>query len=163
MVKHLLASCSLLLLLGVGGLPALAQSTAPSAPAKVAQKTIGEEDLKKFVGVAKKLEMISQERNSQVVQAVEKEGLKMERFREIFTSKQNPKAKPKQEVSKEEEQKYDRVLAQLVQIQKDTQSKMGTAVQSEGLEVPRFLEILETIQKSPDLQKKVDQMLKGAK
>lgn len=162
MVKHILATCSLAVLLGIGSLPALAQQK-PNPPASTTQSSVSEDDLKKFVGAAKKLEVISQERNTQIAKLVKDGGLSLDRFREIYLSKQNSKVKPKNEVTQDEQQKYDRTVEQLVQLQKDTQSKMGTAVQSEGLEVPRFLQILETVQKTPDLQKKVEQMLKSSK
>lgn len=158
MVKHLLASCSLAVVFGMGTLPALAQQSAP--PTATTPQAVSEADLKKFVGAAKKLEAISQERNSQIAKVVKNEGLSLERFREIYLSKQNAKVQPKAAITSDEQQKYDRAVGQLAQIQKDTQSKMGAAVQSEGLEVPRFLQILEAIQKTPDLQKRVDQMLK---
>jgi uncharacterized membrane protein YdfJ with MMPL/SSD domain len=161
MVKHILAICSLAVALGMGSLPALAQTPTPTAPAT--QSTVSEDDLKKFVGAAKKLEVISQERNTQIAKLVKEGGLSLDRFREIYLSKQNSKVKPKTEVTPDEQKRYDRTVEQLVQLQKETQSKMGTAVQSEGLEVPRFLQILETVQKTPDLQKKVEQMLKSTK
>jgi hypothetical protein len=161
MVKHILASCSLAVVLGMGSLPALAQQSSP--PSTTTQRAVSDADLQKFVSVAKKLEVISQERNTQIAKVVKDEGLSLERFREIYLSKQNSKVQPKTAITQDEQQKYDRTVGQLVQIQKDTQSKMGAAVQSEGLEVPRFLQILEAIQKTPDLQKKVDQMLKPSK
>ncbi|MDX2229673.1 MAG: DUF4168 domain-containing protein [Leptolyngbyaceae cyanobacterium bins.349] len=162
MIKHILASGALAVLLGTGSLPVLAQQK-PAPPASTTQQAVSEDDLKKFVNAAKKLEVISQERNTQIAKVVKDEGLSLERFREIYLSKQNNRVKPKTEVTQDEQQKYDRAVGQLAQIQKDTQSKMGTAVQSEGLEVPRFLQILEAIQKAPDLQKRVDQMLKTSK
>ncbi len=160
MMKYILASCSLVALLGIGGLPALAQKAAPPTAATT-QSPVTEDELKKFISAAKKLEVISQERNAQIATVVKDGGLSMDRFREIYLSKQNSKVKPKTDVSQEEQQKFDRTVAQLVQLQKETQSKMGAAVQTEGLELPRFLQILETIQKTPDLQKKVEQMLKA--
>jgi hypothetical protein len=162
MIKNILAIGSLVLVLGIGSLPAQAQKPAPApSTSGTSQQPVSDEELQKFVGVAKKLDSISKERNTLVVQAIEKEGMNVTRFREIYVSKQDPKAKPTQ-VSGDEQQKYDRALAQLVQIQKDTQAKMGSAVQSEGLEVPRFIQILEAVQKTPDLQKKVEQMMKPA-
>ncbi len=162
MMKHILAGCSLVFLLGMGSMPALAQTIAQSSPpSSSTQSPVGDEDLKKFVGAAKKLEVISKERNTLVAQAVQKEGLSMDRFREIYMAKQS-NGKPATQVSGDEQQKYDRAVSQLVQIQKETQTKMGTAVQSEGLEVPRFLQILEAIQKNPDLQKKIEQILKSS-
>jgi len=160
MIKHILASCSLAILFGVGSLPALAQQK-PAPPAAATQQSVSEDDLKKFVSVAKKLEVISQDRNTQIAKVVKDEGMSLERFREIYLSKRDPKVQPKTAISQDEQQKYDRAINQLVEIQKDTQSKMGSAVQSEGLQVPRFLEILQAIQKTPDLQKKVEQMLKS--
>ncbi len=167
MIKNILAISSLVFVLGIGNLPAQAQNSTPAPspsgtaqpPSGTAQQPVSDEELQKFVGVARKLDSISKERNTLVVQAIEKEGMNINRFREIYVSKQDPKAKPTQ-VSNDEQQKYDRALAQLVQIQKDTQAKMGSAVQSEGLEVPRFIQILETVQKTPTLQKKVEQMMK---
>ncbi|MBM0744195.1 DUF4168 domain-containing protein [Phormidium sp. CLA17] len=160
MMKYLLATCSLMALLGMGhSLPALAQST-PSAPA-TPKSAIADNDLQKFVSAAKKLEAISIDRNTQVTQAVQKEGLTVDRFKEIFLAQKDPKATTNQ-ISNDEKQKFDRAIAQLNTIQKETQTKMGSAVQAEGFEVPRFLQILDLIQKNPDLQKKVEQMLKSA-
>ncbi len=171
MIKNILAISSLAFVLGVGSLPVQAQNSAPApstpgtsqqpATPGTSQSSVSDEELQKFVGVARKLDSISKERSALVVQAIEKEGMKVDRFREIYVSKQDPKAKPAQ-VSNDEQQKYDRALAQLVQIQKDTQAKMGNAVQSEGLEVPRFIQILEAVQKTPTLQKKIEQMMKPA-
>jgi hypothetical protein len=161
MMKYLLATCSLMVMLGLGhSLPALAQSTT-SAPA-TSKPAIADDDLKKFVSAAKKLENISRERNTQVNEAVQKEGLTVDRFKEIFLAQKDPKSQPSNQISNTEKQKFERALAQLSQIQKDTQAKMGSAVESEGFAVPRFLEILDAIQKNPDLQKKVEQMLKPA-
>lgn len=160
MAKHILATCSLVVLLGVGSLPALAQQK-PASTAPAAQQTVSEDDLKKFANAAKKLEVITQERNTMISKTVQGEGLSLERFREIYLSKRDPKVQPKSAVTQAEQQKYDRALGQLDRIQKETQTKMGSAVQAEGLDVPRFLQILETIQKAPDLQKKVEQMLKS--
>lgn len=167
MMKYLLATCSLMAMLGTGHMPALSQSTpsapAPSKPAPATSKpAIADADLKKFVSAAKKLETISIERNTQVTQAVQKEGLTVDRFKEIFLAQKEPNAQTTNKISDDEKQKFDRAIAQLSQIQKETQTKMGSAVQAEGFEVPRFLQILDAIQKNPDLQKKVEQMLKPA-
>ncbi len=162
MMKYLLATCSLMAMLGMGhSLPALAQST--TSPPATSKPAIADGDLQKFVSAAKKLEAISIERNTQVTQAVQKEGLTVDRFKEIFLAQKEPNAQTTNKISDEEKQRFDRAIAQLNQIQKETQTKMGTAVQAEGFEVPRFLQILDSIQKNPDLQKKVEQMLRSGK
>jgi hypothetical protein len=161
MMKYLLATCSLMVLLGVGhSLPALAQNT-PAAPTS-SKPVISDDDLKKFVVVAKKLETISRDRSNQVTQALAEEQLPIDRFKEIFLAQKDPQSQTNRQISNDEKQKFDRALIKLNQIQKDTQTKMGIAVQEkDGFEVPRFLQILDAIQKNPDLQKKVEQMLKA--
>ena len=159
MLKQILAGCSLVAVLGMGALPALAQRSEPLV-AQATPNAIADAELQKFANVAKKLKDISTNRNTLITQAVEKAGLTLPRFKEIYTAKQDPKVKPSAAISNDEQQKFDRVLAELVEIQKQTRSQMGQAVESEGLKVPRFLEILETVQKTPDLRSKVDQLMK---
>ncbi|MEX0270345.1 DUF4168 domain-containing protein [Leptolyngbyaceae cyanobacterium UHCC 1019] len=159
MMKYLLATYSLMVMLGGMGhsLPALAQNTPVSS-----KPAIADEDLKKFVMAAKKLEAISIEKNRQETQALQKEQLTIDRFKEIFLAQKDPKAQTTQQISNDEKQKFDRAFTLLSQIQDKTRIKMGEAVQGEGFEIPRFLQILDAIQKNPDLQKKVEQMLKAS-
>ncbi|QZZ21942.1 DUF4168 domain-containing protein [Leptothermofonsia sichuanensis E412] len=159
MVKHILASCSLMLLLGVGSLPVQAQSPSP-APAQTAAPTkVSTEELKKFTSALKKALLIMQERDNQMVQAVQKEGLTEERFNEIHQSRQDPSKKPSQQVTSKEEQSYKQAFSQLVEIEKNTQAKMEKALESEGMNVARFNEILAQVQKDPSLQQEVRKLI----
>lgn len=159
MLKQILASCSLVAVLGMGALPVLAQRSAPLI-AQATSKAIADEELQKFVTIAKKLSEISNKRSELIGEAITQEKLTVERFREIYTVKKDPKVKPKTAISSEEQQKFDRVLAKLVDIQKQTQTDMGKAVAAENLEMPRFLEILEAVQKTPELRSKVEKLMK---
>lgn len=159
MVKHILAGCSLLLLLGVSSLPVQAQNPSPAPAQTTAPAKVSTEELQKFTGALKKALVIMQERDSEMVQAVQKQGLTEERFNEIHQSRQDPAKKPTQQVTSKEEQSYKQAFSQLVEIEKTTQSKMEKAVQAEGMNVERFNQILALVQKDPSLQQEVRKLI----
>ncbi len=171
MNKLFLVGGSLLLLLGFGSVPALAQTSAPPAtppapsapPANAPATPVSDDELKKFVSAARKLDVVLQEQSGQIASLVQAGGLKMERFREIYLSKQNSKVKPKTAITPEEQKKFDQAVVKIMELQKKTQTKMGNIVEGEGLKMPRFLQIVNSIQNTPDLQKKVEQLLKSSK
>ncbi len=162
MVKNLLAGCSLLVVLAVGSLPAQAQNPSPApAPSQSAPANVSPDELKKFAGAIKKVLVIAQGMETDMVQAVKKEGLTEQRFNEIHQSRQNPSAKPTQQVTPKEDQSYKQALTQLTQIQKDAQTKMDQAVESEGLKVDRFNQIFAAVQKDPNLRQEVRKLMQN--
>lgn len=164
MMKHILAGCSLLVLLTVGSLPAHAQNStpAPSTPAPAAsQSKVSSEELKKFAGAIKKMLVISQDTETQMVQAVQQSGLTEARFNEIYLSKKDPAKKPTNAITPKEQQSYDQALSKLTEIEKAARTKMDSTIQSEGLEVPRFNQIFAEVQGSPQLRQEVQKMIQS--
>jgi hypothetical protein len=123
---------------------------------------VNPDELKKFASAVKKVLVIAQDMETQMVQAVKKEGLTEQRFNEIHQSKQNPSAKPAQQVTPKEEQSYKQALTQLTQIQKDAQAKMDRAVEGEGLQVARFSQIFAAVQKDPALRQEVRKLMQNS-
>lgn len=161
MRKAILAGCSLLITLAMGSVPAQAQGSSPApqpAPAAT-QAQVSQEELKKFASTIKKLLVINQQMESQMVQAVQNTGLSEQRFSEIHQSKKNPAQKPAPQVTPKEEQSYSQAVAQLTQIQKDAQTKMDQAVQSEGLGTERFNQIFSVVQKNPGLKQELRKLI----
>ena len=193
MMKHILASCSLLVALAVGNLPMQAQNTpskpapaakpapvtkpspaakpaakpvpsaspAPAASPTAAQEKVSPEELKKFASATKQLLAIVNDTETQMVQAVQKQGLTDTRFKEIYQSKQNPAAKPATQITPKEEEGYKQAVTQLSQIQKDAQTKMDQAVASQGLPLERFNQIFAAVQKDPQLKQEVRKMIQN--
>lgn len=179
MMKSILASGSLLVLLAVSSLPARAQNsnTAPTekpAPATQApaaspaptspstpQTNVSPDELKKFAVATKQLLTIVNATESQMVQAVQKQGLTEARFNEIYQSKKNPQAKPAAQITPKEEESYKQAVSQLTQIQKDAQVKMDKAVQEQGLPMDRFNQIFAAVQKDPQLRQEVRKMIQN--
>lgn len=178
MMKSILASCSLLIILAVS-LPVRAQNstTAPTekpAPATQApavaptpaspstpQGKVSPDELKKFAVATKQLLTIVNATESQMVQAVQQQGLTETRFNEIYQSKKNLGAKPAVQVTPKEEESYKQAVSQLTQIQKDAQVKMDKAVQEQGLPMERFNQIFAAVQKDPQLRQEVRKMIQN--
>lgn len=182
MMKSILASCSLLVVLAVGSLPVRAQ-TSTSAPApteKPAQDTkpapaasptpvspaapqtkVSPDELKKFAVTTKQLLAIVNETESQMVQAVQKQGLTETRFNEIYQSKKNPAAKPVTQITPKEEESYKQAVSQLTKLQEDARAKMDKAVQAQGFQMERFNQIFVAVQNDPQLRQEVRKMIQN--
>jgi hypothetical protein len=139
------------------GQQAPSQQTQPGQQAPDAN--VSSQDLQKFVSAFKQIQTIQQDYQGRMAQAVEQRGLSQERFFEIQQSQGNPSAQPGPQVTDEERQNYQQANTQVSQLKEEAVSKMEQAVQSEGLDVQRFNEIIAAIQQDPSLQKQVQQML----
>ena len=164
MKRKLILLGSTLLVLLAGRVPAKAQESPAQEPTfeqpaqEAPQTEISQEDLQKFAQAMEQLQTIRQEFEAEMVQAVESEGLTKERFIEISQTQSNPEAQPTSEVTEEEQQSFEKAIMQLRDLQQAAQTQMKEAVQAEGLDVPRFNQILAAIQQNPELQQQIQQM-----
>jgi len=160
MFKLFLTSSSALVVL-LAGLSAQAQTQAPaSQPKQVApQANVSPQELQRFTNAIKQLQAIQQQSRTEMVQAVQRQGLSEQRFVQIYQAQQNPQSASK--ISQQEKQNFEKAITQIKAIQQQTQPKMQQAVKSQGLEVERFNQILASVQQNPALQQKVQEMLKG--
>jgi hypothetical protein len=162
MIRHLLAGCSLLVVLSLGSLPVQAETPKPAPVTPVPSPvTISPDELKKFASAVKKVLIIARETDDQMVQVVQKEGLSEARFNEIYQVKKDPSKQPKTPITPLEQKTYDQILTKLAQVQKDAQTKMDQAVLAEGLQVERFSQIFNTVRKDPKLRQEVQRMMQG--
>lgn len=163
MLKKILTGGSVVVVLMANAFMAQAQTQQPApqpqAPATTTQ--ISPEDLQKFANSVKQLQMIDRKTQTEMLQAVKEAGLTEERFMEIYQSQRNPQAQPKTEVSQSDKQRFDQAFAKIQQIQQQTQSQMKQAVETEGLEIQRFNQIMASVQRDPALQKQVLEMIKS--
>lgn len=160
MFKLFLTGSSVLALL-LAGLSAQAQTQAPAPqPKQVApQANVSQQELQKFTSAIKQLQAIQQQSRTEMVQAVQRQGLSEQRFVQIYQAQQNPQSAAK--IPQQEKQNFEKAITQIKAIQQQTQPKMQQAVKSKGLEVERFNQILASVQQNPALQQKVREMLKG--
>lgn len=154
------SSASLLILLSVST-PALAQPSTSIAQAQVKQSSpnVSPQELEQFAQAIQQMREIQIESRDQVSEAIEEEGLSKDRFREILQAQRNPEVETN--ASQAEMQQFESASQKLAEIQRDTQSQMKEAVESQGLEVPRFQQILSAVREEPNLQQQVQQMIQS--
>jgi hypothetical protein len=123
----------------------------------VAQQTdVSDAELKKFASVQKHIQTIDMNAQQEMVTAVQEGGLSVERFNEIVEAQNDP-AKTA-DPSEKEMNKVESTMKEIETIQTDAQQKMVKKIQDEGLTVQRFREIAATIQNSPELQQKLQNL-----
>lgn len=135
-----------------------APSAAPTTGTPVA--AVSEAELQKFAKVIPQLQEIQQSAQQQVSEAIEKAGISEDRFRELYGAQQSPPvAQPSTPATPQEQQAVQKVVAELETIQTETQTLREQAVQSQGLEITRFNEILTAVRQDSGLQQQLQQIL----
>lgn len=151
-------------LFSISSFPAHSQtltSVPQSVLAQAASPTqVTQDELQKFAEAFKKLRAIEVEAEQRMAQAVQEEGLTPQRFVEIGQSQQSQES-ASSGVSAEEQQKFDKALVKVREILENTETQKYEAVQSQGLEVERFQEIIVAIKANPELKQQVEQMLQN--
>jgi hypothetical protein len=162
MVNQILASFAIVatLLGSVGSVSVLAQTPPASAPAPAAEGTVNQDELKRFASAVKKVQVVYRDTSTEMSGAVRKEGLTEERFTEIHQARKDPAAKPAKAITPDEQKQYERAYTQLTQIQTGAREKIAQAVQTEGMNMDRFLQVMQIVQGNPQLQQQVRDMLK---
>lgn len=161
MIQRLLLSGCAAMVAGLVSLPVQAQST-PQAPASKpapAVQSVTPAETRQFANAVKQVLIISRDMETQATQAIRGEGLTEQRFDEIFRSQRNPQQKPSKPVEANEKQKYDRVVAKLMQLSKDNDAKVETVVKKEGLDMSRFNQIFQAVRANPQLRQQVQQLI----
>lgn len=159
MLKQLLAGSTLMGLVWFGGVStAQAQQTSPQPGMPPAPQTeISAADLQRFAVAVQQIQAIEQQAQAQMVEAIQAEGLTVERFNEIAQSQQNPETQT--QVSNQEAQTFTQVIQQISEIRQAAEQDMQTAVQEEGLAVDQFNLIAQAVQQDPTLQRQVLELL----
>lgn len=182
--RLLAASCIWLSALTIGvsiqARPSYAQTTAPESPAESQpggetptqpQTEVSQEELQQFAQAYKQIQQIRQDSEVKMVEAVQSEGLSPERFIEISELQQSPQAPQGQEtpespegqqtaeISAQEQQGFENAKNKILEIRQQSESQMEQAIQKEGLDIPRFNEIVAALQQDPALRDQVQQLI----
>ena len=163
MIQRLLLTGCAVVAAGLVSLPVQAQQSQPapsSGATPAATQSVSPTETRQFANAVKQVLALSRESETQVVQAIRSEGLTEQRFDEIFRSQKDPQQKPSKPVDAGEKQKYDRVVAKLVKLSKDNDTKVETAVKQQGLTIPRFNEIFQAVRSNPQLRQQVQELVK---
>ncbi|MEB3280826.1 MAG: DUF4168 domain-containing protein [Lyngbya sp.] len=152
-------------LVSIASFPAYSQ-TVSSVPQTLlgqaaSSSEVSQEELRQFAEAFKQLRAIEMEAEQKMAQAVQEEGLTPQRFVEIGQSQQGEAPASAAEVSPQEQQQFDKALVKVREILQNTEARKYEAVQSQGLEVERFQEIIAALQQNPQLKQQVQEMLQN--
>ncbi|MBE9170577.1 DUF4168 domain-containing protein [Pleurocapsales cyanobacterium LEGE 06147] len=160
--------------------PSYAQTTSPESSPEPQpggenptqpQTEVSQEELQQFAQAYKQIQQIRQDSEVKMVEAVQNEGLSPERFIEISELQQSPQAPQGQEdgqsqqapqnteITAQEQQGFENAKTKILEIRQQSESQMEQAIQAEGLDVPRFNEIVAALQQDPALRDQVQQMI----
>lgn len=143
--------------------PSYSQDTAPQTPidsGSETEKKVSQQELQKFAQAYQEVQAIQKSSETKMVQAVEGEGLSPERFIEISKSQQNAESDSNATgVSTEEQASFENAKAKIIEIRQTTESDMTQAINKQGLEIPRFNEILTALQQDSQLREQFQQMM----
>ena len=123
----------------------------------VADPEVSPLELQQFVQVIKQFQRIEAVMQRKMAQAMKKEGLTPERFMEINESQRQLRSESVN--SSEDLEKFRKVVVKFNEIMDDAEAKRQSTVETQGLELKRFLEIEKIVSNNRQLQAKVQRML----
>lgn len=133
--------------------------TATALMAQVNQTKVTDTELNQFASVFQQMRMMDQEIQQKMMQVVEAEEMDIQRFNKLYKANMDPAvdAKP----SKEEQQKYENIIAEIEKMQVVFQEKMEKTIGDSGLTVERYQQIATILQTNPELQERLKKALKS--
>ncbi len=138
----------MLVMTGVGSIPGLGEPKATP---------VNDKDLVSFVEVNKRMFKIQSEAEKEMVKVIQDHGMTVDRFVEITTAKDNTeKAKM---ASKDELAKMSKVSEKVDALNQKLQEKGLAVIKELGLTPQKYEEIANTLQNSPESQKKYNEMM----
>ncbi|MFW5757476.1 MAG: DUF4168 domain-containing protein [Bacteroidota bacterium] len=128
------------------------QEQAPPAPDP---SSYSDEQVENFAGAVMEVMTIQEERQTEMMQSIEENGLSVDRFNEMLMEGQQ-KGQTEIEASEEEMEAFNESMAQVQQMQQDMQNEMMAAVADNGLEMQQYQEMMQGYEQYPEMKEKVD-------
>lgn len=118
---------------------------------------VSDEEMEQFANAFSGIQQIDQQLQPELVQAVQEEGIEVQRFNEIMNAQQNPN----QEVDAREEElkKFAAASREIEEIQMRAQREMREVVTKSGLDMERYQAIIAALRNDAELQQRLQQMM----
>lgn len=114
-----------------------------------------ETEINQFIEVVKEMIPVQQEAQQQMISEVENQGIKVDRFNEIASVYQEGKAE-EADVSKEELKVFETASAKVTELQQQLDTQIKTLIESSGLGLEKYQEIMMAYQQNPQLKQLID-------
>lgn len=120
---------------------------------------VSDEELETFTEVSMVAQEIQSASQQEMLTIVEEEGLDVDTYNIIAESRFNEQSDDQLDVSAEDIENFDAASARVEEIQQEVEGDMAEAVEAEGMEMDRFMEINMAMQQDQELQQRVQQMM----
>ncbi|TRO65262.1 DUF4168 domain-containing protein [Christiangramia sabulilitoris] len=148
---------SLLFVIALGTASISAQNT--PMPQEQQQIEVSDAELTEFAEVFQKMRMMNQQVQQEMIAVVEERDLEIERFNEIHQAKmEDSKAI---NTTTEEEKKYQKVIAEIEEIQPVIQKKMQEVIEDSDLSMERYQQVAMALRSNTDLQLRLQEIMKS--
>jgi hypothetical protein len=135
----------------------MAQQEYGHNPQLEVREDFSDQELEQFIEANKNAIVVQQGAEQKMIQAIQDEGLDINTFNEILTSKQNPNYES--QASPEDHNKFDHAVEEVVKIQEEMMTEMESAIEEAGITIETYEEILIAYQQNPKVQEKVNELL----
>lgn len=122
---------------------------------------VDNQELERFAEALVDVQMIQQDAQGDVQDAIADSHLEMERFQEIHQGQMAPQAQGQSgetDVSSEEQSAYDDAISDIQEIEMGAAEEMEEAVVDQGFEVERFNMLAQAIPQDPELSQQLNEI-----
>ena len=114
---------------------------------------VSDGEMKQFAMAFVEIQNIEQKVQPEMIQAVEEEGIEVQRFNEIMNARQDPNQEV--DASEDELKKFASANREIEDIQNRAQREMMEKIAESGLTVDRYQKIMVAVRNDPALQQKL--------
>jgi hypothetical protein len=114
---------------------------------------VSDDEIEQFALAFVEVQNIEQKVQPEMIQAVEEEGIEVQRFNEIMNAQQDPNQEV--DASEDELKKFASANREIEDIQNRAQREMMGKITKSGLTVERYQEIMTAVRNDPALQQKL--------
>lgn len=121
------------------------------------QVDVNDEELDKFVRAVDKVRELQEDTQEKMIEVIESEGLDTNRFVQINNLQQSPDADINDQVTEDELESFNKAMQKVQTLQQDMQNKQIQAIEEQGIEVDRYVQIAQAAQQDPELLQRIQE------
>lgn len=129
-----------------------------ATPVKANPGGFSDDELQKFANAVVQVISIQQEGQTEMIAAIEKHDLDVQRFNEINMQAQQMPLEDV-EATEEELENYTKASESVEEVQIELEDVLIGTIEEEGLSLEKYEEIMAEYQQNPELQQRIQQMM----
>lgn len=134
-------------------------SQQPQQPQAPSPDEISDEELSTFLEASDAIRPIQEEAQAEIQQAIEDEGIEIQRFQQLMMAMQNPQMADQVDISSDEEASIRELQPKLMDIEVSASEEIQGEIANQGLEVERYQAIFMSLQQHPELMERLEAMM----